>query len=188
MDTRLWLKEANRCWTKCLLPVLTFWRRVNLLCSWFSGAVLTVWLHSIEWKIQEKLLIVNRKRCFESHACASPTWAPSLWQSRSPCLQNRTRFYCSNRPAIGPIQPPNQWVSGAPCPQIKRPGCELTTHTLLLSRLGMSGAIPQLLLHTFRASIGTTFIGHLQRTHAARNAPCRYICHSMPRQTKGIHK
>ena len=84
-----------------------------------------------------------------------------------------------HRPAKGTIQTPNHWVHGVGGvgrgSQIggRRQGSQLPTHLHRVPVLRISGAIPQL-LHTFRACIGTSFIGNWARIQAATNAPCHY--------------
>jgi len=53
-------------------------------------------------------------------------------------------LFAMSRPALGPTQPPLQWVMGALTPGVKRPGCETDHHLHLGSRLRMGGAIPPL--------------------------------------------
>jgi hypothetical protein len=51
-------------------------------------------------------------------------------------------FTADSRPALGPTQPPIQWVPRALSVRVKRPGVKLTTHIHLAPRSGMRGAIP----------------------------------------------
>jgi hypothetical protein len=53
-------------------------------------------------------------------------------------------FTTRSRPALGPTQPPIQWVLGALSLGIKRPGVKLTTHLHLVLRSRMPGAVPPL--------------------------------------------
>jgi hypothetical protein len=48
--------------------------------------------------------------------------------------------------ALGPTQPPIQWVPGTLSLGVKRPGVKLTTHLHLVPRLKISGAIHPLTL------------------------------------------
>jgi hypothetical protein len=56
-----------------------------------------------------------------------------------------------SRPALGPTQPPIQWVPGVLSPGVKRGrGVRLTTHTHLVPRLSMSRSYtssPPMCLH-----------------------------------------
>jgi len=47
--------------------------------------------------------------------------------------------FSASRPALGPIQPPIQWVSRAISPGVKHPGYEDDLH--LVMRLRMCGAV-----------------------------------------------
>jgi hypothetical protein len=58
-------------------------------------------------------------------------------------------FSAASRPALGPIQPPVQWVRRALSLGVKRSGRKLTTHLRLVPRLRMSAAIPPLILFVF---------------------------------------
>jgi hypothetical protein len=60
-------------------------------------------------------------------------------------------FTTASRTALGPTQPPIQWVPGALSLGVKRPGVKLTTHLHLVPRSRMRGAIPPLLQYVFMA-------------------------------------
>jgi hypothetical protein len=53
-------------------------------------------------------------------------------------------FTTASKPALGPTQPPIQWVPGAISLVVKRGGVRLTTHLQLVPRPRMCGAIPPL--------------------------------------------
>jgi hypothetical protein len=68
----------------------------------------------------------------------------------------------ASRTALGPTQPPIQWVPGVLSLGVKQPGMKLTTHLHQCWGQRMSGAIPPLLQYAFMAwcsvkSTGTTF-------------------------------
>jgi len=52
----------------------------------------------------------------------------------------------ASRPALRTTQPPIQWLPGAICPWVRRPGREANHHNLE-SRLKIRGAMPPLPLH-----------------------------------------
>jgi hypothetical protein len=58
-------------------------------------------------------------------------------------------FTTAFRPALGPTQPPIQWVPGALSLRVNRPGVKLTH--LLVPRSGLRGAVPPLLQYAFMA-------------------------------------
>jgi hypothetical protein len=61
-----------------------------------------------------------------------------------------------SRPALGPTQPPAQWVPGVLSPGLKRGrGVTLTTHPHLVPRSRMSRSIPTFLTSAFVACSGT---------------------------------
>jgi len=60
-------------------------------------------------------------------------------------------FTPASRPALGPTQPPIQWVPGALSLGVKWPGREAITHLHLMPRSRMRGAIPQLPQYAFMA-------------------------------------
>jgi hypothetical protein len=53
-------------------------------------------------------------------------------------------FSPTARSALGPTQPPVQWVPAALSPGVKRPGREATTHLHLMPKSRMCGGIPPL--------------------------------------------
>jgi hypothetical protein len=53
--------------------------------------------------------------------------------------------------ALGPIQPPIQWVLGALSLGVKWPGMKLTTHLHIVPRSRMCGAIPPFPQYVFLA-------------------------------------
>jgi hypothetical protein len=58
---------------------------------------------------------------------------------RSPTRQRIFLLVSASRPALGPTQPPVQWVPGVLSPGVKRGrGVTLTTHPLLVPRLTMN--------------------------------------------------
>jgi hypothetical protein len=63
-------------------------------------------------------------------------------------------FCRTSGPAVGPTQPAAQWVPGAVSAGTKRPGMKLSTQLHLVSRLGISGAVP-LTLCDFMVWAGT---------------------------------
>jgi hypothetical protein len=58
-------------------------------------------------------------------------------------------FAIASRPALGPTQPPIQWVPGALLPGAKRPWREADHSLHLVPRSRMYGAIPPLPLYAF---------------------------------------
>jgi hypothetical protein len=62
-----------------------------------------------------------------------------------------------SRPALGPFQPPIQWVPGF-LPGSKWPDHDLTTHLHLVPGLKMSGAMPLLPLYASMAWTGETLL------------------------------
>jgi hypothetical protein len=54
-------------------------------------------------------------------------------------------FSTSSRPALGPTQPPIEWVPGVLSQGVKRGGVKLTTHLQLVPRSRKCGSIHQLL-------------------------------------------
>jgi hypothetical protein len=60
-------------------------------------------------------------------------------------------FTTVSRTAVGPTQPPIQWVPGALSLGVKWPGREATTHLHLVPRSRMRGAIPPLPHYVFVA-------------------------------------
>jgi hypothetical protein len=62
-------------------------------------------------------------------------------------------YRTESRPALGPTQPPSQWVQRARCPKVKRPGRKVDLTHSSSAEVKNSGAIPPLPLHlNWRAS------------------------------------
>jgi hypothetical protein len=60
-------------------------------------------------------------------------------------------FTTVSRTALGPTQPPIQWVAGVLSLGVERPARELTTHLHLVPRSRMHGAIPPFPQYIFMA-------------------------------------
>jgi hypothetical protein len=69
----------------------------------------------------------------QSVQCLTTDWKSGI---RSPTVVEDIFLTPASRPAVGPTQPPVQWVSGAIYPGVKRGrGVILITHPLLVPRL-----------------------------------------------------
>jgi hypothetical protein len=60
-------------------------------------------------------------------------------------------FTTASRTALGPTQPPIEWVPGDFSLGVKRPGREADHHFYLVPKPGMRGAIPSLPQYAFMA-------------------------------------
>jgi hypothetical protein len=77
--------------------------------------------------------LLTISRLAQSVQCLTTDWTAGV---RSPQRQRIFPLPSASRPALGPTQPPVQWVPGALCPGVKRGrGVMLTTHPLLVPRL-----------------------------------------------------
>jgi hypothetical protein len=69
-----------------------------------------------------------------------------------------------SRPALGPIQPPVQWVPGVLSPLVKRGrGVTLTTHPRLVPRSLMSRSSTSSPLHLHRCVVGLLFFTYAEQ-------------------------
>jgi hypothetical protein len=67
-------------------------------------------------------------------------------------------------PAVGPAQPPVQWLKRASSPLVKRPGLKLTTHLRLAPRSRTSGALSPL-HHTPSRPVWNNFTFYIFTLH-----------------------
>jgi hypothetical protein len=101
---------------------------------------------------------------YESDTKRTRDWYPARGSySQSPCgrigyglgdwcsISGRGRSFAVSRPALGPIQPPIQWVLGALSAVLSGWGIKLTIQLYLVPRLRVCGAIPPLFLYVFMA-------------------------------------
>jgi hypothetical protein len=79
-----------------------------------------------------------------------PLHSLGCWSVQKSRLEKITDSTAS-RTALGPTQPPIQWVPGALTLGVKRPGVKLTIHLHLVPRSRMRGAIPPLPQYVFMA-------------------------------------
>jgi hypothetical protein len=84
----------------------------------------------------------------------------TLWvgQSRFRILGRQEIFLFSKPfiPALGPTQPPLQWLQGTLFREVKSPRCGANHSPRLVPRLRMSGTVPPLPQYPFMVCTGTT--------------------------------
>jgi hypothetical protein len=102
-------------------------------------------------RYSSKLLVVcKRSVWYQYRSCLTTGWTIGL--SRFDPRQGQIFLLApASRPALGPTEPPIQWVPGVLSPGVKRGrGVTLTTHPHLASRLRMSRSYtssPPMCLH-----------------------------------------
>jgi hypothetical protein len=101
-------------------------------CPW------TTWMQSASVLLSFILLLSQQIR----HSGGLRAWRPCFdsQQGQEICL-----FSTAFRPALGPTQPHNQWVTGTLSPAVKRPGPEAGNSPPSSTEVKYGGAIPPLL-------------------------------------------
>jgi hypothetical protein len=59
-------------------------------------------------------------------------------------------LYSASRPALGPDQPPKQWIPGVLSSGVKRPGCEANYSPPSIAEVKNGGVIPPLPIRLHR--------------------------------------
>jgi hypothetical protein len=106
--------------------ITVFTRALHWSLSWAR------WLQSIP----SHLISLRSKLILSTHLHYSD-WVRAgrpRGRSLSPGRVKNFLFCTSSRPALGSIQPPIEWVSGALSPGVKGPGVKLTTHLQKMPR------------------------------------------------------
>jgi hypothetical protein len=114
-------------------PSLTRGRvcRLSVICV-RSLSVCTVYLQNLLYRIKWSALYTIFTRPLSVQAQYSrlcPTTSSFRYNGSLRHLNGRKHFFMSSRPAVGPTNPPIQWVPGSLSPGVKRPGDETDNST-----------------------------------------------------------
>jgi hypothetical protein len=83
---------------------------------------------------------------YKHYSSRDSDWLRAVPRDRSSRIGSVKNFFIVAGPALGPTQPPNQWVPEALCPWVKRLGRESDDSLLFSAEVKNDGATSSLLL------------------------------------------
>jgi hypothetical protein len=138
--------KENSCGQVCLICSY----RVRETSATFNGSLTLSWVYSLESTGYEAFdsrnlcaelseIVAKASLCFSLHLLTMPTLQPGYRGSIPDRGERIFPLAVVSRPALGPAQPPLQWVLGVLSPEVKRRRVEtLTSHPHFVPRSRMS--------------------------------------------------